>query len=108
MAMRTAWIAIACALLVGATVQAAEHCQPSDTVAQCIHRFLLVLPDETVAQKTDAAATAAKSTQRAVSAINTGITNLLSPSQTALKDFLSLLSVSVEKGSGSDNSTPLS
>ena len=105
--MRNACIAFVSAVLLAAAAQAAEHCQPSDTVRQCVHRFLFVLPDESDVQKTDAAASAAKSTQKAVSAVNTGITNLLSPSQTALKDFLSLLSVSGEKGSAGDAGTPL-
>lgn len=62
----------------------AQQCQLSDTVLQCWERYL------------PTAAVATTQTQQQVANANTGITNLVSPSDSALKDFLTLLSTSLE------------
>lgn len=81
-----------------------EHCIETDTVMQCVHRFLGA--DTTPTAET--AAKGAEAGQKAVSAATTGVTSLISASQSAKKDFISTLLAALEMPTGSDDSKPLS
>jgi hypothetical protein len=102
--MRYLLSAILCAFLLVPAARSDEHCQPTDDILKCMHRFIPVL-DQT--QKQQMAAQVTADTQKELSTVNTGISSLASPSQSSLKDFLSLLSAFAEKGTGSDNATPV-
>lgn len=77
----------------------AQECKPSDTIAECWGKFN-PLP---TAAATEAAATAdAENTEDTTAAAPTGITNVASPSESSLKDFLSLLAASMESATSSE------
>jgi hypothetical protein len=72
----------------------AQQCKLTDTVVDCWMRFNPAAGTD-VTEKTPAEADA----QKVVTASNTGISSLVSPSGSAVKDFLSLLSGSLESSS---------
>src|SRR5258708_4064195 len=87
----------------GPLVAAEEHCLPSETISKCFHHFA---PDQKPAQ--DAVVQqAAADTQKSVAAANTGITNLASPTQSASKDFLSLLSAALDQAAQGNDAKPV-
>jgi hypothetical protein len=87
----------------GPLMAAEEHCLPSETIRQCFHHFV---PEQKASQ--DAAVQkAASDTQKGVAAANTGITNLASPTQSASKDFLSLLSAALDQAAQGNAAKPV-
>jgi hypothetical protein len=75
------------------------HCQLTDTPRKCWHRFVPVLADVPKASADEA--------KKEVSTANSGLTNLVSPTGSAVKDFLSLLSGSLQSSSLSANGQTL-
>ncbi|HEU4888069.1 MAG TPA: hypothetical protein VFV49_09295 [Thermoanaerobaculia bacterium] len=104
--MRTkaaALITLTLALTLPSSVHA--QCVPTDTPAECWHRFN---PPITPAQITAAPAQAAASAQQSVATANTGVTSAATtPSASSLQDFLSLLSASLQSSSLTANGTAL-
>src|SRR5258708_18921069 len=86
---------------------AEEHCLPSETIRQCYHHFVPILPKEAQADAEAASAKVANATQKTVAAANTGISSLVSPSQSASKDFLSLLSAALEAAAQGNDAKPV-
>ncbi len=86
------------ALVVAVRLQA-QQCERTDRVLACWERFN---PSQEVAKAESTAAT-----QKTVAATNSGLPALISPSGSALKDFLSLLSASLESSSLSSNGNVL-
>lgn len=96
-------VAIAFLLLLTASAfgqEAEAPCARAETVGECISR---------IREEAAKATTAATSEQTAndVAAANTGITNLQSASASSLKDFLSLLSASLESATLEDDGQAL-
>jgi hypothetical protein len=81
----------------------AQQCQLSDTPLECWARFN---PAPTI-EPTAAADASADVAQKVVADANTGITSIVSPSESALKDFLSLLSASLESATLKDSGQTL-
>ncbi|HEY6137116.1 MAG TPA: hypothetical protein VI670_05065 [Thermoanaerobaculia bacterium] len=105
--MRYSLSLLFCTFLLVPVAHGEEHCQPTDSLLKCMHRFVPALPSDDAKQQQDAAAQTASNMQKDLSTANTGISSLASPSQSSLKDFLSLLSAFAEKGTGQDNATPI-
>jgi hypothetical protein len=83
--MRTAAFFLTVAIASGvAAQQQTPTCDANDTPVTCLNKFL------------PSVAAATEQTLSQVAAANTGVTNLVSPSTSALKDFLSAFSASVE------------
>lgn len=78
-------------LILGGTPLQAQTCELSQRIIDCWNLFLPA-PEPVEEAKESASA----ETGNQVAMANTGITNLLSPSDSALKDFLTLLSMSLE------------
>ncbi len=72
-----------------------SQCQLSDTPVQCYNRYVPAIPD--------VPATVETMVQSNVTTANTGLSSLVSPSGSALKDFLSVLSGSLDIGTLSQN-----
>src|ERR1043166_2483276 len=92
MRMRTTLLLLS--LLVIAATGTAQQCELTDTVVGCWMPFNPAAGTE-VAEPTPAEA----QTQKTVGAANTGISSFVSPSGSAVKDFLTLLSASLESSS---------
>jgi hypothetical protein len=92
-------------LLLPAPLLAQEEvqCTLSDTPAECFHRFVPPIPPVPARS----AAVAESATNTAVSTANTGLSGLVSANGSSLKDFLSLLSASLEGSSLSENGQAL-
>lgn len=100
--MRTAALFLTLTLAMTMSAQdATKTCDANDTPVTCWNKFV-----PAVAVATTAAPTA-EETQRQVAAANTGLTNLTSPSGSALKDFLSAFSASVESSTLTNNGNTL-
>lgn len=82
----------------------AQQCTQQDTILTCWQRFVPPAPALTAQQQTTVATAA---TQQSVAAANTGLTNLLSPSDSALKDFLTLFTASLESATLNDSGQAL-
>lgn len=80
------------------------QCVPSDTPAECWHRFVPAITPAQVAAAPDQAAAAA---QNVVAAANTGVTSQIAPSASTLQDFLSFLSAGLDSSSVSSNGTSI-
>ena len=88
------------ALSLVCAVAAAQECQLSDTALGCWTRYNPVSGSALTQAQVDAAAQQSEAaTQKSVAAANTGISSLVSPSASSVKDFLSLISASVESAS---------
>jgi hypothetical protein len=75
---------------------AGQQCVPTDTPQSCWDKFV-------PAFQQPAAPAMTAQTNKQVATMNTGITNLISPSDSALKDFLTLLSASLESATFSES-----
>jgi hypothetical protein len=89
--MKTKFISLLIVLVLLPLTSSAQQCKLTDTVVGCWMRFNPAAGTD-VTEKTPAEA----DTQKDVAAANTGISSLVSPSGSAVKDFLSLLSMSLE------------
>ncbi|MEA2488855.1 MAG: hypothetical protein QOH21_647 [Acidobacteriota bacterium] len=90
--------------LIAAVPAQAQQCTQADTVLTCWQRFVPPVPALTPAQQQTAATTA---TQQTVAAANTGITTLTSPADSAIKDFLTLFTASLESATLQDSGEAL-
>jgi hypothetical protein len=72
----------------------AQQCQPTDTVLACWMRF-----NPAAGADVPANTQTETNTQRTVTAANTGLSTVVSPSGSALKDFMSILSASLQSSS---------
>ncbi len=103
--MRANICALVCLSFAITLAAEAQQCGPGDSPLTCWRKFV---PDLATPQGQKAVTdTAAAATQAATAAANTGISNLVSPSGSALKDFLSLLSASLESSSLTDSGNAL-
>ena len=89
MKSRYAFVVILAAVL--ATPAFAQKCEPTDTISTCIDKFVVQGEAATEAETADTAAAA-----------TTGLTNVVSPAESSLKDFLSLLAASLESATSSE------
>lgn len=89
--MKTRIILLLIVIVLLPLTSSAQQCKLTDTVVGCWMRFNPAAGTD-VNEKTPAEADA----QKDVAAANTGISSLVSPSGSAVKDFLSLLSMSLE------------
>lgn len=96
--MRTRSSLLLLALIVIAATASAQQCELTDTIDKCWTRFNPAIGTE-VTEPTPAEA----QTQKTVAAANTGISSFVSPSGSAVKDFLTLLSASLESSSLTSN-----
>jgi hypothetical protein len=98
--MKTKFVLFLVIALLAAAGQAQNQCLVSDRAIDCWTRYNPVqgLPI-TQAQADAATQQAEAATQKTVAATNTGIPSLVSPSGSSVKDFLTLLSASVESTS---------
>src|SRR5258708_4912049 len=89
-------------------MRADDHCLPTETIRQCYHRFVPELPtDKQEATETAAMQKATSDMHKSVANANTGITNLTSTLQSALKDFLSVLSGAVDMSAQGNDAKPV-
>ena len=100
--MKTKSLLFLLTLAFGTVAAHAQQCELTDKVVDCWMRFNPAAGSD-VTQKTPAEA----ETQKTVAAANTGISSLVSPSGSAVKDFLSLLSASLESSSLTSNGQAL-
>jgi hypothetical protein len=91
---RLATTILAATLTLTAAAAHAQQCKPTDTVLACWMRFNPAagsdVPGNTPVES---------ATQATVTAANTGVSSLVSPSGSAVKDFMSLFSASIESAS---------
>lgn len=92
--MRSARMLLMALVLFAPAALYAQECTTQETIGKCWERFF---PPSAVVK-----AAATDKTQKDVQSANTGVTNLMSPASTALKDFLSLLSASLESSTVED------
>jgi hypothetical protein len=98
--MRSGAFFLTLAIALGAAAQQQQQaptCTAADTPVSCWNKFVpTVAPSDTPATTQD-------QVQDDVTTANTGVTNLVSPSGSALKDFLSVFSASLESSTVTNN-----